>query len=1202
MPRKIIAFIICFCLVFEQAGFAQVAPQLGVPAYLQNIAPVADKFRPIHLRSLSFDQATNDFNLLLDKGDAKSLQKPQIEETTKKLLEYFKIGLTLPNSMFWVNLRPDAPRDIIDPYVEQTDLGRILLEADLQLKKDMARFTAPATPEGKQYWDKLYQKAESLYGMQDMEIPTITRPWIVPGEIVIGEAKDQAYIYKATLKVMLEQDYLKDTTFYNFDDERAKQLNDYSSQILRELIIPKLTREVNASKRYAALRQVYYSLVLAQWFKQRYRNANNSYASRIDTKDLTGLTSATKWSKDKYYQAYKKSFSQGEYNQQETICTPYGQTIRSYFSGGLYLATEPGIGNNSSPVTTTVLPAPDGNGIGVSAAADGGITVNASKPEERSPLRHATEAQKDGGNTKNLSIAVFRQKLDASMKRFFRKIPADVLENMDRYARAIEDKTPSELNEDANRKARRLNEALLNNDKKRLSVIQDPNSKVRLEDMEQQYRDFIISHILAQKFPELADFNPFPVIKSVNARFSKEDFFSSNIFVRERALSGVPILVLYDPETTVAYAAPMDMMAYREGDVFTYTLEDVLETIKDEKIRQRLVLRVAWGNGEGMRGFFLVEDIKDMSGKIVSREAVDFKGYTLVKIDPGTRHRNSDSYDPSMTLSKAAGETEAASLADMRDSRVYAGYTTTMRIQEQEQEYEYGQLFRRKNRNSKSKLPYAGGVLRLTDLGSLTEKEAEEHHIENILRFLTTPEEFETLFPRAKGGFTVDRLLELVGENIGQQLEELHARSVFNIGWTITRGRVGPESELHVGNIDMFGNILDRTLGNKYEDQRQEFTAQDLRTIDIERMLVGKEMGPGAADMGFLGYTPDMRVREAFLLGLLRGYLGSTDIDAEQYIDVLASLHPVYKWLMAVVKNLPSGLQFLCGWILPNYYYFWEKARSRYTLPRRMAETFDRSGTIHMQGKLGRPPAQKDGGDGKSSLAPSDREDIMNSFQNALRAPDLKQYVTAQKIKTRYRITTEDIAAYLNDFIDHGIINIEKHSAGRVPPYLSRYDPPEITITVKEDFFRYGDIKSEKIFMLLVHALRNFSGQDVLFVTGQYKLWIPGRSGAKGESTNAYDAHNDMLYHAFGHDPYDTAHPERYARENAKEWSFYEPFAGLDPRPEGLIEKAQHFLSELIFERAVYLLTGEKRTEGGKEGKKRRYWQWFSRGYISGMD
>jgi signal transduction histidine kinase len=337
MARKLIACIIIFCFIFEQAGFAQVAPQLGVPAYLQNLVPVADKFRPVHLRSISLDPATNNFNLFLDKGDARPLQKPQLEAAAQKLLEYFKIGLTLPNSMFWVNLRPDSPRDVIDPYVERTDLGKVMLEADLQLKKDMARFTAPNTPEGKAYWDKLYQKAEALYGGQDMEIPTVTRPWIVPGEIIIGESKDGAYVYKATLNVMLEQDYLRDTTFYSFDDDRVRQLNDYSSQILRELIIPKLTREVNASRSYAGLRQVFYSLILAQWFKQKFSGREGEYASRIDTKDLAGLTSTAKWSKDTYYQAYKKSFSQGEYNRQESVYGA-GETIRSYFSGGIQIA------------------------------------------------------------------------------------------------------------------------------------------------------------------------------------------------------------------------------------------------------------------------------------------------------------------------------------------------------------------------------------------------------------------------------------------------------------------------------------------------------------------------------------------------------------------------------------------------------------------------------------------------------------------------------------------------------------------------------------------------------------------------------------------------------------------------------------------------------------------------------------------------
>ncbi|MFA5100388.1 MAG: hypothetical protein WC547_05860, partial [Candidatus Omnitrophota bacterium] len=220
------------------------------------------------------------------------------------------------------------PDNIIGPYLEKTDVGRILLAADLQMKKDLARFTSPDTAEGRQYWDKLYTKAEQVFGLEDIEIPTITRPWIVPGEIIIRAGDTGAFIYKATLKVMLEQDYLKDSPDCDFGDPRQKTINEYSSQLIRDLIIPELTREVNSSKRYAELRQVYYSLILAQWFKNKFPGG------KIDSKDLTGLMSGKAWSKDTYYQAYRRSFTEGEYNKQERNKGANGVAIRQYFSGG----------------------------------------------------------------------------------------------------------------------------------------------------------------------------------------------------------------------------------------------------------------------------------------------------------------------------------------------------------------------------------------------------------------------------------------------------------------------------------------------------------------------------------------------------------------------------------------------------------------------------------------------------------------------------------------------------------------------------------------------------------------------------------------------------------------------------------------------------------------------------------------------------
>ena len=378
IPRKltqVIAITLTLSLCLQQAGFAQAIAELNLASYFSKLSSplLQEKFRPLHLRYLSYDNQANSFKLLLDKGDAftstSNNSTNSITQATQELLNYFFIGISLPNDSFWVNLRPDSPENIIDDYLAQTEVGKILLEADLQLKKDTAAATSPQTPEGKKYWDKLYKKAEELLGQDNLTIPTLVRPWIVPGEIIIRETSDNAYIYKATLKVCLEEDYLQSpqstdhspqSSVYQFKDPRLKALNEYSAQLIRELIIPKLTREVNTSKRYAALRQVYYSLILAQWFKARFYGKGGLYSWLIDKKNLSNLTSKDNWSKNTYFKQYQQSFKDGEYNLREPTQTPFGQSIRSYFSGGIAIDLQkfPAPGNTiinssaGSPITS----------------------------------------------------------------------------------------------------------------------------------------------------------------------------------------------------------------------------------------------------------------------------------------------------------------------------------------------------------------------------------------------------------------------------------------------------------------------------------------------------------------------------------------------------------------------------------------------------------------------------------------------------------------------------------------------------------------------------------------------------------------------------------------------------------------------------------------------------------------------------------
>lgn len=332
MIRRIIGSVLCFTLLFEQSGFAQSVSQNDFFAHSR----LNGAFIPAHLRYVSYDENANNFKFLFDNGDFKSDGDIDLKDSISGPLSYFLIGITLPSESFWVNLRPDSPNNVMDDLMAQTDVGKIFLEADLQLKKDLAWFTTCSGDiDAKEYRRQLGKKSEELFGSMALAPSSCTRVWIDPGEIIIRENQNSAYVYKANLDVLTQEDHFGNSL--TFEDKKVDDFNKYSSELIKKLILPKLVRQVNAGKEFAALRQVYYSLILAQWFKDRFLQRNGAGPRFINSKILSGLNSKHPWYKQDYFEQYQKSFQTGEYRFNESVSLVFGEMVTTYSSGGISL-------------------------------------------------------------------------------------------------------------------------------------------------------------------------------------------------------------------------------------------------------------------------------------------------------------------------------------------------------------------------------------------------------------------------------------------------------------------------------------------------------------------------------------------------------------------------------------------------------------------------------------------------------------------------------------------------------------------------------------------------------------------------------------------------------------------------------------------------------------------------------------------------
>ncbi len=318
---------------------------LPAPGVLVRLSPPFDP--PILTGIKVYPDNPFRFDFILDEGDGSKPSQIGLRDESTKLIKYFLASLTIPEKDLWVNLSPYEKDRIIPQSFGLTEMGRDLLAEDYMLKQVTASLIYPEDEIGKKFWSCIYEEADKKYGTTNISINTFNKVWIVPEKAVVYEnAKaGTAYVVESKLKVMLEQDYL--SLSHNARIERhsqelgiqnTKDINALGSQIVREIVIPELTKEVNEDRNFAQLRQVYNSLILATWYKKKIKD---SILAQVytDKNKVAGVNIDDPQEKEKIYQRYLKAFKKGVYNYIKDTGTPEGRSVpRKYFSGGVNFA------------------------------------------------------------------------------------------------------------------------------------------------------------------------------------------------------------------------------------------------------------------------------------------------------------------------------------------------------------------------------------------------------------------------------------------------------------------------------------------------------------------------------------------------------------------------------------------------------------------------------------------------------------------------------------------------------------------------------------------------------------------------------------------------------------------------------------------------------------------------------------------------
>ncbi|GGX77025.1 LPXTG cell wall anchor domain-containing protein [Streptomyces anandii] len=230
------------------------------------------------------------------------------QEKSRLISDAFFTWLALTPEKFWVNLNPDQPDKIMDATFGKTDAGRVLLQADLQMKHDYAKDLDPRQGTGKQLSDAM--RAAGL------PCGSVVRNWIVPKPAKVRADEGGIYILDAPLKVDSEVSSVK-TPSPNGECDLTKAQRETYQTLVRQIVIPDVEKKVNSAPAYADLRRVYSARVAAEYVRLQDRQQATDYRPVIDSNNVAKWPLRGKnasWTPRQTWEEYVKSFTKGDYS------------------------------------------------------------------------------------------------------------------------------------------------------------------------------------------------------------------------------------------------------------------------------------------------------------------------------------------------------------------------------------------------------------------------------------------------------------------------------------------------------------------------------------------------------------------------------------------------------------------------------------------------------------------------------------------------------------------------------------------------------------------------------------------------------------------------------------------------------------------------------------------------------------------------